>query len=127
MYHQALPHNRKHFCCYCLQNFSRAEMLKNIVMTVLKLMANKWLECLRKVKLINLKIMRKKESSLMIDTDFERILAPENNGKQNTDVSFATKYQNCIPYSYGYKSLCVDDKFNKPFKSYIVQDVVYNY
>ena len=32
--------------------------------------------------------MRKKESSLMIDTDFESILAPENNGKQNPDVSF---------------------------------------
>ena len=27
--------------------------------------------------------MRKKESSLMIDSDFESILAPENNGKQN--------------------------------------------
>ena len=41
MYHQALPQNRKHFCCYCLQNFSSAEILKNVIMTVLKLMANK--------------------------------------------------------------------------------------
>ena len=32
-----------------------------------------------------------------------------------------------IACSYGYKLLCVDDKFSKPFKSYLGADAVYNF
>ena len=29
--------------------------------------------------------------------------------------------------SYGYKLVCVDNKFSKPFKSYLGEDAVYNF
>ena len=37
------------------------------------------------------------------------------------------KYQKHIAYSYGYKLLCVDDKFIKPFKTYLGQNAVCNF
>ena len=47
---------------------------------------------------------------------------PENNGKRNLN-----KYQKHIACSYGYKSVCIDDKFNKPFRIYLGEDTVYNF
>ena len=32
-----------------------------------------------------------------------------------------------IACSYGYKLVCVDDKFSKPFKTYLGKDAVYNF
>ena len=37
------------------------------------------------------------------------------------------KYQKHIACSYGYKLVCVDDKFSKPFKTYLNEDVVYSF
>ena len=55
-YDHTLYHGRKHFSCYCLQAFSTEETLK----TALKLMANKELGCLKRVNLLNSKIMKEK-------------------------------------------------------------------
>ena len=55
----------------------------------------------------------------MIYADFESVLIPEGNGKQNTNESYTSKYQNHVACSYGHKSVCLDDKFSKPFKSYL--------
>ena len=50
---------------------------------------------------------------------------PENNGKRNPEET--NKYQKHIPYSYGYKLVCVDDKFSKSFKTYLGENAVYNF
>ena len=47
----------------------------------------------------------------------------EDNEKQNPKD--ANKYQKHIACSYGYKLVCVDDKFSKPFKTYLCKDAVY--
>ena len=52
----------------------------------------------------------------MINADFESILVPEDNGKQNPNESYGNKYQKPVACSCGYKLICVDDKFSKPFK-----------
>ena len=52
---------------------------------------------------------------------------PEDNGKQNPNESYTKKYQKHVACSYGYKLVCVDDKFSKPFKSYLCEDAVYNF
>ena len=62
----------------------------------------------------------------MIYADFENILVPEDNGKQNSNEFYTNKYQKHIACSYGVKLVCVDDKFSKPFKSYLGKDTVYN-
>ena len=47
----------------------------------------------------------------MVYADFESILVPEANGKQNLDESCTNKYQKHVASSYGYKLVCVDDKY----------------
>ena len=51
---------------------------------------------------------RKVKSPFIIHGDFERILVSEDN-------------------IYGYKLFCIDDKFSKPFKTYLDEDNVYNF
>ena len=63
----------------------------------------------------------------MIYADFESILVPEDNGKQNLNESYVNKYQKHVACSYGYKLVCFDDKFSKPFKSYLSNDAAYNF
>ena len=63
----------------------------------------------------------------MIYADFESILVPEDNGKQNPNQSYTNKYQKHVACSYGYKLLCLHDKLRKPFKSYLGEDSVYNF
>ena len=63
----------------------------------------------------------------MIYANFESILVPEDNGKQNPNESYTNKYQKHIACSYGCKLVCVDDKFSKPFKSCIGEDAVSNF
>ena len=63
----------------------------------------------------------------MIYADFESILMPQENGKQNPDESYANKYLKLVAYSYGYELVFVDDKFCRPFNSYLDEDAVYNF
>ena len=57
----------------------------------------------------------KVKSPFVIYTDFESILVPEGNGKQNPKESYTNKQQKQIACSYDYKLAYVDDKFSKPF------------
>ena len=70
---------------------------------------------------------RKIKSPFMIYGDFQSILVPEDNGKQNPTEPYTNKYQKHAACSYGYKLVFVDDKFSKHFKSYLVNNAVYNF
>ena len=50
---------------------------------------------------------------------------PEDNGKQNPNESYTSKYQKYFACSYDYKLVPVDDKFSKPFKSYLLLSIVW--
>ena len=54
----------------------------------------------------------------MIYADFESILGPGDNVKQNSNKSYTKEYQKNVACSYGYQLVRVDDKLSKPFKSY---------
>ena len=49
----------------------------------------------------------------MIYSDFESILVPEDNEKQNPEGPCTSKYQKHVACSYRHKLVCVDDKFSK--------------
>ena len=70
---------------------------------------------------------RKMKSAPIIYPDFESILVPEINVKQNTEQPHTNKYQKYIAGSYDYKIVCVDDKFSKRFKTYLGEDTAYNF
>ena len=54
----------------------------------------------------------------MIYADFESILVPGDTRKQNPGEFYTKKYQKHVACNNGYKLVCVDDIFRKPFKSY---------
>ena len=57
IYNQALHHNRKHFWRYSLQSFNSTEISERHTDNCLKISGNKWLKCLKKMKLLDLKII----------------------------------------------------------------------
>ena len=91
-------------------------------------MVNKGL-CLKKVECVRFKSFERKiKSPFMIYEDLEIILVPEDKGKQNPYKSYTKNIkQKHVAFRYGYKLVCVDDKFSKPFKSYSGEDTVYNF
>ena len=72
----------------------------------LKLMVNKLLRCLKKVSMLDSKLMKRKKSQLMIYADFESILMPEDNEKQIPYESYTNKCQKHVACSYYYKLVC---------------------
>ena len=56
-------------------------------------------------------------SPVKIYTDFETILVPEDNGKQNAKEFYANKYQKHIASSYVYKLVYVNDTSSNSFKT----------
>ena len=62
----------------------------------------------------------------IVYADFESILVPQDNGKQNLEVSYTDRCQKHIACSYGYKLAYLNDQFSKPFKIYVGKDAVYN-
>ena len=52
---------------------------------------------------------------------------PDDNENQNSKKPHTNKYQKHIACSFGYKLVCVDDRFTKPFKTYLDKDAVYNF
>ena len=58
----------------------------------------------------------------MIYTDFEDILVPEDEGKQNTEKSHSKNMLHA--FIYDYKLACFDDKFSKPFEFCLGEDAI---
>ena len=55
MYNHTLRHGRKHFCCYCLQNFTTKEVLKQHINDCFKINGKK---SIKKKNMLNSKIMK---------------------------------------------------------------------
>ena len=68
--------------------------------------------------MLNSKTMKEEKSPCIIYADLESIFVPEDNRKQNPEEFYTNKYQKHIACSHGYKLVCVDGKFSKPFKTY---------
>ena len=115
MYDHTLHRGRKHFCRYCLHAFSTEEILKRRIKDCFKINGKQRIIIPKKGEYVKCKNYWKKKSLLMIYADLKSILVPEDNGKQNPEEPFTSKYQKHIACSYGCKLVCVDDKFSKPF------------
>ena len=128
MYDHTLHCGKKHFCCYCLQASSTEEISKCHIKDCFTKDGKQKAVMPKKGKYVKFKnYERKIKSPFIIYTDFEIFLVPEDNGKQNPEKAYTNKYQKYIACSYGFKVVCVDDKFSKSFKTYLGKDVVYNF
>ena len=109
MYDHTLHHEKKYFCRYCLQAFSTEKMLKLHIKDRFRINGKQRIIMLKKGEYVKFKnYERKIKSSFIIDADFESFLV--------FSFSCTNKYQKHFTCSYGYKLVCVNDKFSKPFK-----------
>ena len=119
---------KKHFCCYCLQNFSTEEILTSHINDCFKINGKQAIHMPKEGEYFKFKNGKRKiNSPFMIYADFESILVPESNEKQNTDGSYTNRYQKHVAWGYGCKLVSDDDKSSKSFKSYLREDTVHNF
>ena len=128
MYDHPLHLGRKHFCRYCLQAFRTAEKLKCHIKDCFKINGKQTIKIRKKDEYVKFKnFERKIKSPFMIYAGFESISLSEDNGMQNPNETHTKKYQKHVASNYGYKLVCVHDKFSKLFNSYLGKDAVYNF
>ena len=110
MYDYTLHHGIKDFCRYCLQAFSSEEILKRDNKDCFKVNGKQRIVMSKKDEYIKVNnYERKIKSTAIIHADFESILVPEDNGKQNPEESYTNKHQKHIA--------CMYVNFSKVFKA----------
>ena len=97
MYDHTLHCGKKNFCRYSLQAFRTEKILKRRVKDCFKINGKQMIKRPKNVEHIRFKnYERKIKSPFMIYADFESILIPEDNGKQNPEESYTNKYQKML-------------------------------
>ena len=87
-----------------IEIFITAEILKCHIKDYFKINGKQTVKMPKKCEYIKLKNFgRKIKSQFMIYADFESILVPEDNEKQNLNESYTNKYQKHVAFSYSYK------------------------
>ena len=119
----------KKICCrYCLQAFRISKTLKYHIKDCVRINGKPRIKMPKKGEYARFKQHERKVKSLfMIYADLERILVPEDDRKQNSNESYATKNEKHVACSNGYKLVRVDDKLSWLFKSYLGEDAVYDF
>ena len=125
MYDHTLHRGRKHFYRCCSQASRTAKKLKCHIKDRFKINGKQIIKLPKKVEYIKFKnCERKIKSPFMNYVDFESIVVPDDNVKQNPDESYTNKHQKHVACSYGYKLVCIDDKFSKSFESHLGEDAI---
>ena len=62
------------------------------------------------------------KAPLVIYADFKFVLVSSTDNSYNG--SNTEKYQDHIIFSYGYKLICADKQYSKPYKSYFGEDAI---
>ena len=103
MYDHVLHGGRKYFYHYCLPTLSTKEILKRHIKDCFKINGKQRFLMYKKGKYGKSRHYETKiKSTFMIYADFEFILVPEDNEKQNPQESYANKFRKRNAYSYGY-------------------------
>ena len=100
MYDHLLHSGRKHFCRYCLHAFITEEILKRHIKDCFKINDKQKNIMPKKGEYVKFKnFKRKLKSPFMTYADFESILVPEDDGKQNPSGFYIKKYQKHVACS----------------------------
>ena len=123
MFNASKHKEKKWFCMMCLQHFSNEIILKEHKSDCLVVNGE------QRVKLDSGYVEFKNYSNKMrvpfkIYADFECILKKCDNVVGSCDSSWSVKESNHVPCGFGYKIVCVDDKFSKDVVVYRGKDCV---
>ena len=123
MFNKTKNKNKKHFCKRCLQSFSSGDVLirrkENRLLingTQFVKLGNGFIISIINIIIIIIIISRQIPVPFKIYADFECIVKETKSCKcdnNDEDRSCTKKYQKHIPFGFGYKVVCVDDRFSK--------------
>ena len=129
MSNQTKHEHRKHFCMYCLQCFSREDVLtehKNHCISINGKQAIKMPEKGDKVYFKN--HHKQLAVPFIICSNFEALTEKVQGCQPNNDKSYTEEYQRHVDCGYGCKVVCCyDDKYNKPVQIYRGENAVYKF
>ena len=129
MFDQTKHNCKKHFCMYCLQCFSREDVLTEHIKNCLSINGKQAIKMPEKGQHVSFRNYHKQiPIPFVIYADFEAITEKVHGCLPNNEKSYTQAYQKHIDCGYGYKLVCrYDDKFSKPVQVFRGENAVYNF
>ena len=129
MFNQTKHEHRKHFCMYCLQCFSREDVLTEHKNNCIVINGEQAIQMPEKGHIVNFKNYYKQlPVPFVIYADFEAITEKVDSCQPNNEKSYTEVYQKHTDCGYGYKVVCCyDHESTKPVQIYRGENAVYKF
>ena len=129
MFRQTKHEHKKHFCMYCLQCFSREDVLTEHKNNCLSINGKQAINMPEKGDKVYFKNHHKQlPVPFVIYADFEALTEKIHGCQPNNEKSYTEAYQKHTDCGYGYKVVCCyDDKYTKPSQIFRGENAVYKF
>ena len=129
MFRQTKHEHKKHFCMYCLQCFSREDVLTKHINNCISINGKQAINMPEKGDKVYFKNHHKQSPvPFVIYADFEAITEKIQGCQPNIEKSYTVAYQKHTDCGYGYKVVCCyDDKYTKPVQIHRGENAVYKF
>ena len=129
MFNQTKHEHRKHFCMYCLQCFSREDVLTEHKNNCISINGKRAINMPEKGDKVYFKNHHKQlPVPFVIYADFEALTEKIHGCQPNNEKSYTEAYQKHTDCGYGYKVVCCyDDKYSKPVQIHRGENAVYKF
>ena len=129
MFRQNKHEHKKHFCMYCLQCFSREDVLTKHINNCISINGKQAINMPEKGDKVYFKNHHKQlPVPFVIYADFEAITEKIHGCQPNNEKSYTEAYQKHTDCGYGYKVVCCyDDKYSKPVQIHRDENAVHKF
>ena len=129
MFRQTKHEHKKHFCMYCLQCFSREDVLTKHINNCISINGKQAINMPEKGDKVYFKNHHKQlPVPFVIYADFEAITEKIHGCQPNNEKSYTEAYQKHTDCGYGYKVVCCyDDKYSKPVQIHRGENAVHKF
>ena len=129
MFNQTKHEHRKYFCMYCLQCFSREDVLTEHKKNCISINGKQAINMPEKGDKVYFKNHHKQlPVPFIIYADFEALTEKIQGCQPNNEKSYTEAYQKHTDCGYGYKVVCCyDDKYSKPVQIHRGENAVHKF
>ena len=129
MFNQTKHEHRKYFCMYCLQCFSREDVLTEHKNNCISINGKQAINMPEKGDKVYFKNHHKQlPVPFVIYADFEALTEKIQGCQPNNEKSYTEAYQKHTDCGYGYKVVCCyDDKYSKPVQIHRGKNAVHKF
>ena len=129
MFNQTKHEHRKYFCMYCLQCFSREDVLTEHKNNCILINGKQAINMPKKGDKVFFKNYHKQlPVPFVIYADFEALTEKIQGCQPNNEKSYTEAYQKHTDCGYGYKVVCCyDDKYSKPVQIHRGKNAVHKF